>query len=238
MKQSIVITGGGQRIGLALAKWAKRLGFDVIVSYRTERQGVSELKQLGVHCIQVDFGQQREIERFIDEVKQHSSSIRALIHNASEWLAESDERPSEQTFARMMQIHAMVPYQLNLALAELLLASDDMADIIHLTDYVASTGSPRHIAYAASKAALENISQSFATLYAPNIKVNSVAPGLLMFNKGDDEASKAKAINKSLLKIEPGSQVVIDTIDYVMRCAYLTGRCIHLDGGRHLVGRV
>ena len=238
MQQAIVITGGGQRVGLALAKWAHEQGHPVVVSYRTYKEGVEELQQLGVLCIQADFAVQAGIDAFIQQVKQHCSSIRALIHNASEWLAESDEISAESALTRMMQIHAMVPYQLNLAFADLLKPSTGLADIIHLTDYVASTGSPRHIAYAASKAALENMSQSFATLYAPKIKVNSVAPGLLMFNKEDDEAFKAKAINKSLLKIEPGAEVLLSTIDYILKCDYLTGRCIHLDGGRHLAGRV
>lgn len=238
MQQAIVITGGGQRVGLALAKWAKAQGYDVIVSYRTERCGVSELKERGVHCIQADFSEQRGIDHFISEVKGRCSSIRALIHNASEWLAESPELEPEHTLQRMMQIHAMVPYQLNLAFAELLKLQQGMADIIHVTDYVATTGSPRHIAYAASKAALENLSASFATLLAPQVKVNSIAPGLLMFNEGDDDAFKAKAISKSLLKVEPGSTVFIETIEYILKCNYLTGRCIHLDGGRHLASRV
>ncbi len=237
MQQSVVITGGAQRIGLAVAKWAVSQGYHVVVSYRTLKPGVDELQELGVLCIQADFSTQSGIDTFITQVKSNCHSLRALIHNASEWLAESEEQPVAETFQRMMQIHAMVPYQLNLALGALLQCGEGLSDIIHLTDYVATTGSPRHIAYAASKAALENLSQSFATLYAPQIKVNSIAPGLLMFNQGDDAAFKAKAINKSLLQIEPGSQVVLDTIDYVMRCDYLTGRCIHLDGGRHLATR-
>ena len=83
----------------------------------------------------------------------------------------------------MMNIHAKVPYLLNLALAPLLQNNaTSHSDIIHLTDYVVEKGSPKHIAYAASKAALDNLTRSFSAKLAPKVKVNSVAPSLIIFN--------------------------------------------------------
>ena len=108
------------------------------------------------------------------------------------------------------------------------------ADIIHMSDYVASTGSHKHIAYAASKAALDNLTLSFASKYAPLVKVNSIAPALLMFNPQDDSAYREKALKKSLLGVAPGESEGVNAIRYLLDSRYLTGKTIALDGGRHL----
>lgn len=230
-----MITGAGQRIGLALARDLHQQGFDVIASYRTERAGVKTLRELGVCCIQADFATQVGIEAFIAEVKERAVSLRAIIHNASDWAAEKNTDNVAELMQQMMQVHVQAPYQLNLALAPLLQANADGGDIIHFTDYVADKGSQKHIAYAASKAALANLTLSFSAKLAPTVKVNSIAPALLMFNQGDDEAYKKKALSKSLLGLAPGEQEAVATVNYLLQSQYITGRTLHLDGGRHLV---
>ncbi|WP_229744621.1 dihydromonapterin reductase [Neiella marina] len=236
MTNAIIITGGAQRVGMAVAKDLAARGHSVVISYRRDKASLEELQQLGITCIQADFSSQTGINQFIAAVKLCCNSIRALIHNASDWQPESVNVSPQDTMTQMMQIHAMVPYQLNLALAELL-GSNGCGDIIHMTDYVEKTGSKKHIAYAASKAALHNMTKSFAALLAPTVKVNSIAPGLIMFNEDDDEAYRQKAKTKSLMAIEPGANVVIDTVNYILSNTYLTGSCIDLDGGRALASK-
>jgi dihydromonapterin reductase/dihydrofolate reductase len=106
------------------------------------------------------------------------------------------------------------------------------ADIIHLTDYVAQYGSTNHIAYAATKAGLENLTLSFAKTFAPSIKVNSISPFLIMFNENDTEEYRTGALAKSALGIEPGPDVVYQAVRYLMENPYVTGECLNLDGGR------
>jgi dihydromonapterin reductase/dihydrofolate reductase len=136
----------------------------------------------------------------------------------------------------MLRVHAGAPYELNLALADLLRArAPDPADIIHIGDYVSTRGSRKHIAYAASKAAQDNLTRSFAALLAPDVKVNSIAPALVLFNEGDGEAYRRKALAKSLLQREGGLDEMLHQVDYLLDSRYVTGRIIHMDGGRHLV---
>ena len=66
------------------------------------------------------------------------------------------------------------------------------------------------------------------------VKVNSIAPALLMFNPEDDETYRQKARNKSLLGIVPGEEEGVNAIVYLLQSRYLTGKTIALDGGRHL----
>ncbi len=135
-------------------------------------------------------------------------------------------------------MHVSVPYQLNLALASQLQAGAEeeigASDIIHITDYVAEKGSAKHIAYAASKAALHNLTLSFAAKFAPEVKVNSIAPAMILFNQGDDEAYQQKTLAKALLPKEAGNEEIIDLVEYLLNSRYVTGRSHHVDGGRHL----
>lgn len=100
--------------------------------------------------------------------------------------------------------------------------------------HVVERGSDKHIAYAASKAALDNMTRSFARKLAPEVKVNSIAPSLILFNEHDDAEYRQQALNKSLMKTAPGEKEVIDLVDYLLTSCFVTGRSFPLDGGRHL----
>lgn len=238
MTPPILITGAGQRIGLALAQHFIAQGQAVIITYRTRHKVVDLLEQQGAICLYTDFSSDEGINTFITLLKAQTDSLSAIIHNASSWDCEANNPQFEQLFDNMMRIHAKTPYLVNLRCADLLLnyqaSHAKPADIIHLTDYVVETGSPKHLAYAASKAALDNLTKSFSAKYAPNIKVNSVAPSLIIFNQHDDEQYRAKTLKKSLMGIEPGCQEIINSIDLLLNSHYITGRALPVDGGRHL----
>ena len=242
----VIITGVGQRLGLYLADYFIDKQYQVIGTYRTERPSIERLRSNGAELHQVDFYQQQQTLLFINSVIKNYETVDCLIHNASDWHDDKDDldfSDYHQIFSNMMTIHAEVPYQLNLAFKPLLTAHKlsstcksvrQYSDIIHLSDYVAFKGSKKHVAYAASKAALENLTLSFAQRYSPHIKVNSIAPALLAFNEDDDDSYKVKARNKSLLQTEGSFAEAINTVEWLKNSQYVTGRTIHLDGGRHL----
>ena len=232
---TILITGAAQRIGLDLTKYLLNKGYKLIISYRTKHAAVSELESLGVICVQCDFSQPNAVPEFVAQIKEQTSELRAVIHNASSWDCEGQNPDFANLFDDMMNIHAKVPYLLNLALAPLLTNNtSDHSDIIHITDYVVEKGSPKHIAYAASKAALDNLTRSFSAKLAPKVKVNSVAPSLIIFNQDDDAEYREKTLKKSIMALEPGTKEVINGIDMILNSCYMTGRTLQLDGGRHL----
>ncbi|MBM3070931.1 dihydromonapterin reductase [Enterobacter sp. RHBSTW-00994] len=234
-QRPVLITGGGRRIGLAIAHHFLTLRQPVIVSYRSEYPAIDGLRNAGAVCIQADFSTDEGILAFADEVKSRTDGLRAIIHNASAWLAELPGTPLSDTLSSMLQIHVNAPYLLNHALQDLLRGHGHAAgDIIHFTDYVVERGSDKHIAYAASKAALDNMTRSFARKLAPEVKVNAIAPSLILFNDSDDAEYRQQALNKSLMKIAPGEKEVIDLIDYLLTSCYVTGRTFAVDGGRPL----
>jgi dihydromonapterin reductase/dihydrofolate reductase len=235
-RDPILITGVGKRAGLHLARTFLSRGLDVLGTYRTERPAVEELKELGAKLYQCDFNDEQQLARFIDEIKHEHRSLRAIIHNASEWLPDDAEIPQPEILQRMMQVHVSVPYQLNIAFAPLLQAAkSDHADIVHVGDYVSSRGSKKHIAYAASKAAQDCLTMSFSAKLSPKVKVNSVAPALILFNENDGEEYRDKTLRKSLMRREAGLEEFSHAINYLLESRYVTGRVLPMDGGRHLV---
>jgi dihydromonapterin reductase/dihydrofolate reductase len=234
----IIITGGGQRLGLACAKALVAQGYEVVISYRIMRESIKQLEGIGVHCIQADFSTQDGIEGFIEKIYTEYQALRGIIHNASEWQSEESGSDTNLLMEKMWQIHVFAPYRMNLAFERLLCAGFEqigVADIIHMTDYVVESGSSNHIAYASSKAGLANLTFSFAKRFAPKIQVNTIAPSLLMFNDEDGQEYRQKALNKSALHKEPGEQEGVLAIQYLLESRYMTGRVLSLDGGRHLV---
>ena len=234
MSAPILITGGAQRLGLAMAKSLNQRGNEVLITYRSRKPAIDELIQSGVQCFQADFAHDRGIQDFIVELKNHTPKLRAIVHNASDWDQESDNPDYAALMAKMMQVHVSAPYQINLACQAMLWNENGAADIIHMTDYVQEKGSKKHIAYAASKAALHNLTLSFSALLAPKVKVNSIAPALVMFNQDDSEDYKARALKKSLLEICPGAQEAVKALHFLLDSDYVTGQTLHLNGGRHL----
>lgn len=238
MTSPIIITGVGKRIGYALAKHFLAQGQQVIGTYRSHYPSIDELQALGATLIQGDFYDNAQVQTLIEQLSQYPK-FRAIIHNASDWLADnSPSLAAHEVLQRMMQVHVSVPYQLNLALESQLRAGAEgeigASDVIHITDYVAEKGSAKHIAYAASKAALHNMTLSFAAKFAPEVKVNAIAPAMILFNQGDDAAYRQKTLAKAILPKEAGNQEIIALVEYLLDSRYVTGRSHNVDGGRHL----
>ena len=164
----VLITGASQRLGLHCALRLLDEGQPVIVSYRRERPGLAQLRQRGAELLHADFSDEAGILDFIARLRQHTDRLRAIVHNASEWVAEQPGQEAE-AFRRRITVHLLAPYLINLHCADLLLGSQP-ADIVHISDDVVRKGSARHTAYCASKAGLDSLTLSFAARLAPNIK--------------------------------------------------------------------
>ena len=228
----VLITGASQRIGLYCAERLLADGHPLIVSYRREREGLRRLRERGALTLPADFSSEAGILAFIAELNTHTDSLRAIVHNASEWLRET---PGDEAaaFQRLFSVHMLAPYLINLHCAELLRRSTP-ADIVHISDDVARKGSAKRPAYCASKAGLDNLTLSFAAKFAPQIKVNGIAPALILFNPEDDADYRAKTLEKSALGIEPGPQVIYQSLRYLLDNSYVTGTTLTVNGGRHL----
>jgi len=228
MTEPIVITGSSRRVGRSLALYLAQQGFDVLAVSRSRHE---ESDHPRIVQVQADLCEEDGRKALIEWICARYQSLRAIIHNASVWLDDG-----LANLAQMQKLHIDAPFHLNLALGDLLKQAA-RADIIHIGDDSAMRGSAQHIAYAATKAALLNMTLSFAQLYAqdaPNVRVNAISPGLLLFKEGSDAAYREQALAKAALRFEPGAAPLLEAVDYLLSATYCTGSNLVINGGRHL----
>jgi len=237
LENVLMITGAGQRIGAYLVRqFLQQTDYPVMFTYRTMRPEVQELQSLGAIALQCDFDDDAALPGLVNQIKSQVCSIRAIIHNASIWIDDAQAPVFSDNYRSLFRVHVEAPSYLNRELHECLLAStSQLKDIISLSDYSVGRVVDSHIAYLSSKAALQTLSKGYAKEFAPHIKVNDIAPALIQFNEGDDEAYKAKRLARAALPIEPGPEVVWQAVNYLLNSSYTTGSVIPLDGGRSLL---
>jgi len=102
----ILITGAGQRVGLHCAERLLDEGQPVIFSYRSERPGVEALRERGAVGVFADFSSEAGILAFIAQLQTHTNSLRAIIHNASAWVAETPGDES-RAFTDMFSVYML-----------------------------------------------------------------------------------------------------------------------------------
>jgi dihydromonapterin reductase/dihydrofolate reductase len=223
----IIVTGAGSRIGFDLVQALWVTGYHPVVAVCRRPTDVFKVTP-GIELMVCDLTQEQQRNELIDQLKSKYASLRGIIHNASVWLGDDLES------LRIMQaLHVEAPYHLNLALEDQLRAAPK-SDIISIGDETAQRGVLNHMGYASTKAALTNLTLSFAKKYAPSIRVNTVSPGFLLAPEGADDAYKEKAMSKALIEAEPGSKPVIDAVMYLLASNYITGTDTIINGGRHL----
>lgn len=232
----IVITGVSRRVGLHLTKQLlQKTDYPLVVTYRTYRSEIAELEALGAHCFQVDLCEPKQYCAFVKTVKSKVNSVRLLVHNASVWANDEQVAQQPALFSQMFCLHQQVPWMLTQDLSSLLQAcSEYKSDVVHLTDSSVVLGTDKYSAYLSTKAGLENLTKSFAKILAPKVKVNAIAPGLLMFHPEDSESYRQARLQRQLLPHEPGSEVIWQSLKFIMHNNYLTGTSLPVDGGVRL----
>ena len=237
LDDAIFISGAGQRVGFYVAKqFLQTTHFPVVFSYYEPHAQVDELVKLGGIGFQADFTDLDGLEHLVSQIKANVSSLRAVIHNASVWLDDEQAPVNSAAYHSLFQLHVDAPIYLNEALYPLLMNSvSTLKDIISLSDFSVAQPKAETVAYLASKAALQNLAQNYALKFAPDIKVNDIAPGLIRFNEWDDEVCKAKRLAQNALPFEPREEVLWQAIQYVMNSPYTTGVSVPVNGGSHLL---
>lgn len=229
LKDAVLITGAGQRIGLYLAKQFLAQGQVVVFTYRTERPAVDELKAQGALGFQVDFTDSASLNTFLQCLPQQVASLRAVVHNASLWATDVQVDAQPGLLADLLAVHVEAPYQINQACRPLLEAtSAATADIVALTDVKVAGGHADYAAYLASKAGLASLTQSFAQAFAPHIKVNNIAPGLVIFHPEDSDAYRQKRLAESAIPVEPGEASIWQAVRFLMDSRNATGSTVSL----------
>ena len=239
LENAVLITGAGRRVGFHIAKRLFDDGYAVIAHYRTYTDDIRILEQLGITTLQADFADTDQIMQFVTELQKYCRSFRAIIHNASSFEATSESIvDAAAQFEQFFNVHMKAPYLINQSLQTLMKGEGEApADIIHITDINVENPTTRFDIYGATKAGLDNLTKVSAKKYAPKIKVNSIAPGPVLFTEKHSDEVRQQMLDETLLAKEGGAEPVYLAIKSLLTNPFITGASIPVDGGRRLSKR-
>lgn len=234
-----VVTGAGRRLGFELCKALLGRGLRVHALYRTETEDLQALRQLGALCHAVDLASAEAVEGAVTDILRSTDRIALLVNNASEFSADaSDSAALASQASRLFQINCTAPMQLMAGLADALRREGEHSGkpslIVNITDIFVEKPNPRFAAYCASKAALSNLTLSYARSLAPHVRVNAIMPGPIRFLPTHTEAQKAQVLSETLLPREGGFGSVVIQLLALLDNDFMTGALIPVDGGRRL----
>ncbi len=235
----VLITGGCRRIGACTARYLHQQGMRLIIHYNNSaidaEQIRSELCQIradSVRLIQGDLGDIAKVKHLIRETVNALGQLDALVNNASVFFPTPLASSKENQWQTIMDTNLKAPYFLAQVVAPYL--SQQNGSIINITDIYAQRPLLNYAIYSASKAGLVSLTKSLANELGPEIRVNAVAPGAILWPENDtDEISQRRMISKTPLKRAGEPDDIAKTIHFLISHSdYITGQVINVDGGR------
>lgn len=239
----VLITGGAKRVGAAITRALHQQGANVMLHYHTSQQEAetlqAELNQTradSVAIMQANLLQTADLPKLIQATVQQFGRLDALINNASSYYATPLGGISEAQWDELTGSNLKAPLFLSQAAADALFASRGC--IVNITDMHIERPKKHYIVYSAAKAGLVNLTKSLAQELAPNVRVNAVAPGPVLWpedNQEFDETYRQQVVNQTLLKRTGEPEDIAKAVKFLVYDApFITGHVLAVDGGRHL----
>jgi NAD(P)-dependent dehydrogenase (short-subunit alcohol dehydrogenase family) len=233
-----LVTGAAKRIGRALAVALAREGVHVAIHYNTSQeeaeQVAEEVRQhdLNAWILQADLHDQAQTDTLIDRAIEQAGPIRILINSASIFPQDQILDFGVDEFYNNMQVNALAPLALSRAFAR----QGQTGSIINFLDTRILDYDRDHAAYHLSKRTLYTISRMLSVELAPKIRVNAVAPGLILPPPGQDAAYLEQRKHTNPLQQIGTLEDITEAALFLLRSDFVTGQIIYVDGGRHLKG--
>ncbi|UZJ42885.1 pteridine reductase [Marinimicrobium sp. C6131] len=236
-----LLTGAARRIGAVTAKTLHAYGYRVIIHYRGSKEAaeslcdeLNALRPDSAVALQADLSQLKDIRRLADMALKRWGRIDALINNASSFYPTPLGEASEDQWNDLMSSNLKAPFFLAQALADALKETEGA--IITLADIQADRPLKNHPIYCAAKAGNVMLTKSLARELAPEVRVNGIAPGAILWPEQEaelDDSGKASILDRVPLNRPGDPRDIADTILFLLtRAPYITGQIIAVDGGR------
>jgi NAD(P)-dependent dehydrogenase (short-subunit alcohol dehydrogenase family) len=236
--KTVIITGGGVRLGKAMALAIARDGGDVVLHYNRSREPAeqvqSQIQAMGrkAQLIQVDLGDPDQVSKLILEARSFAP-LYGLVNSAAIFQPLDLASTSLDDWEKHMMVNLTAPFLLSQSFASELEAGEE-GRIVNILDWRALRPSSDHFPYTISKAALAALTRSLAVALAPSITVNGLAFGAIL------PPSDGAQTDNILENVPAGRWADLDEVGKTLLFllngpAYITGEIIHLDGGRHLI---
>ncbi len=234
-----LVTGGGKRLGAAIATALAEAGCDLVVHCSSSRSGAEEIARraasLGrrARVVQADLRSESEQDRLIDATMEFGGGrLGVLVNNAGNFERVEPGMLSREAWDRALLLNATVPYRLTIGLAGALRA--ERGCMIAVACVSALRPWKNYVPYAASKAALVHLVKGLALALAPEVRVNAVAPGAVLV-PDDYEEAKVQALRARIpLQRLGDAGDIARAIVFLASNDYISGQVLAVDGGRSL----
>ncbi|MEX1668653.1 pteridine reductase [Zhongshania guokunii] len=238
-----LITGGAQRIGAEICRQLHSRGYRIIIHYRHSsaaaerlRDSLNDLRANSATAIAADMTSLAEVQALADTALAVWQRVDVLVNNASGFYPTPMGEATEVDWDALMGSNLKGPFFLSQALAPAL--RDSAGCIINLVDIYAKNPLPSHSIYCMAKAGVMMMTQSLALELAPNIRVNGISPGNILWPEHASaywEQEKQALTERVPLKREGEASDIAKTAVFLAADApYITGQIIAVDGGRSL----
>ena len=238
----VLITGGAKRVGAAICRRMHVAGANLMLHYRASagearllQAELNHVRPNSVALIQADLLDLAQLPAMIERTLAHYGRLDALINNASSFFQTPVGEITPAAWEDLIGTNLRAPLFLAQAAAAALRKSQGV--IINITDIHAELPLKNFVVYSIAKAGLVGVTRSLARELAPDVRVNAVAPGPILWpdDESFDELSRQRIISHTPLRREGTPDDIARAIHFLIADApYVTGETLHVDGGRHI----
>jgi NAD(P)-dependent dehydrogenase (short-subunit alcohol dehydrogenase family) len=235
-----LITGSAKRVGKIVAIDLAKRGARVAIHYRSSESEAEEtlktIRSAGGEgaTFQAELTDMSVVEKMFRDIRTTFGGLDILVNSASTFEPSTAQQTTPEEWDTQMDSNAKAPFFVAQQAASLMLARGQ-GKIINIADVAGEVIWPGYFAYSISKAALIAVNRGLAKSYAPQIQVNAIAPGPILFPEHYTDEQKKSAIERTLLKREGSPQDIVNAVVFLIENDYITGELIHVDGGRHVL---
>ncbi len=239
--KTVLITGAAKRIGAEISRMLHADGMNIIIHYRSskdEAQGLcNELNALRADSaiiLQADLHQTPELTTLVQQASDYWGRLDVLVNNASTFYPTPVGEITEAHWDDLMGSNLKAPLFLSQAAMPHL--RNSQGSIINIVDIHAFRPMKEHPVYCAAKAGLAMLTQSLARELGPDVRVNGVAPGAIIWPSSEmDKLTQDAILDRTALKRQGEPRDIAATVRFLIRDAdYITGQVIPVCGGRSL----
>lgn len=237
----VLITGAAHRIGAATARTLHAAGANIVLHYRSSKAGAvalqAELHALradSVSLVQGDLLDSAVLPALVQQAYAAWGRLDVLINNASTFYPTPIGTVTEEHWHDLMGSNLKAPFFLAQAAAPHL--KTERGCIVNIVDIHADRPLKAHPVYSMAKAGLVMMTKSLACELGPEVRVNAIAPGAILWPENDmDDSTKARIIERTFLKRQGSPQDIARAALFLIRDAdYTSGQVLKVDGGRSL----